>query len=233
MTRLINIAIPKSGSGMLAQAIGGNHNNIPPSAYKKQPTPATIKVMKSFTDPFARSHQPYHIEYEKIYRDRGDKVIFLHRDLRDTIVSHALYADQWAGHRSYFNFPIGNGKFLADADDKILEIIKKSRWLHGRYLGWMSVDFVLDLKYEELVNTNGSSNPKGYQKIIDYLGNYAGTLNCKTPGQMIGRININGCNTFRKGIVGDYKNHFKERHIELFREKCSDMMKEFGYDAKL
>lgn len=234
MTRLIVISIPKSGSGMLAQAIGGNHANIGPSAYVKQPSKSSLKIMQKFTDPFARSHQPYHLAYENFYRERGDKVVFLHRDLRDTIVSHAFYiVSNWRGHKSYFNFPIGNEKLLEDAEDKILEIIKKSRWLHGRYLGWMSVDFVLDLKYEELVNTNGDKNPKGFQKFVDYLGKYAGTLGCKSPAQMIGRINPNGCNTFRKGIVGDWKNHFKKRHIELFWEKCGDMMKEFGYDAKL
>jgi len=72
MTRLINIAIPKSGSGMLAQAIGGEHANIGPSAYKEQPAKPTLRIMREFNEPFARSHQPYHLEYENLYRERKD-----------------------------------------------------------------------------------------------------------------------------------------------------------------
>lgn len=228
MTRLINIAIPKSGSGMLAQAIGGEHANIGPGMYADHPDAETFKEMR-FTEPFARSHQPHHSAYEEFYRERGDKVIFLYRDLRDVIVSHAMYVDKWAGHRSYFNFPIGEGKFLAKADDRIMELIKRSRWLYERYLGWLEVDFVLPLKYEELVNPDGSKNPEGFQKFIDYLGNYAGTLECKSPKQMINRIDPNSCNTYRKGVVGDWKNHFKDKHIKIFWQTCGNIMRELGY----
>ena len=228
MTRLINIAIPKSGSGMLAQAIGGEHANIGPGMYEDHPDLGTLEEMR-FTEPFARSHQPYHSEYEQLYRERGDKVVFLHRDPRDVIVSHAMYVDKWAGHRSYFNFPIGEDEFLATAEDRILELIEKSLWLYDRYLGWMDADFVLPLKYEELVNSDGSKNPKGFQKFIDYLGKYAKDLKISSPKGMIKKIDPQSCNTYRKGIIGDWKNHFTEEHKELFWETCGNLMEKLGY----
>jgi len=230
MTKLINIAIPKSGSGMLAQAVGGEHANIGPGAYNKPPRKIPLNKIKTFTEPFARSHMPYCVEYEEAMKKVDCLGVFLHRDLRDTIVSHAMYADKWKGHRSYFNFPTSEGVLLAKSGDRILEIIKKAHWLYDRYLGWMDVDFVLPLKYEELVNHDGSKNPDGFQKFIDYVGNYKGTLECGTPEQMIKRIDPEGCNTYRKGVPGDWKNHFKDYHIELFWENCGELMERFGYE---
>lgn len=239
MTRLINIAIPKSGSGMLAQAIDGRHANIGPGMYQEDerkvpPDRPTLKIMREFTEPFARSHQPYCEEYEEYYRQRGDKIIFLHRDLRDIMVSHMMYLHKWSGHRSYFNFITGDGRLLEEVDDKLMALIKNADWLYGRYIGWRTVDFVLQLKYEDLVQRDRASHfmekkIEGFQMIIDYLGDYAGTLQCNTPEQMIKRINPSGCNTFRKGIIGDWKNHFKERHIKAFEDHCQGLMQDFGY----
>jgi len=228
MTRLINISIPKSGSGMFAQAIGGEHGNIGPGAYVTHPDKGTLQEMR-FTEPFARSHQPYHKAYEDYYNQEGDKVIFLHRDLRDIIVSHAMYVENWKGNQSYFNFPVGKGRFLAKAEDKILELIKRSRWLYERYIGWMNIHWALPLKYEELINKDGTKNREGFQKVIDYLGDYAEKLGCTSPNQMINRIDPMICDTYRKGVVGDWKNHFTKEHIKLFWGTCGDLMEKLGY----
>jgi hypothetical protein len=35
---------------------------------------------------------------------------------------------------------------------------------------------------------------------------------------------------FRKGIVGDWQNHFSEQDLNFFRQKAADVMKQLGYD---
>ncbi len=36
---------------------------------------------------------------------------------------------------------------------------------------------------------------------------------------------------YRKGVSGDWKNHLKEEHIKLFKEKHNDLLIKLGYES--
>jgi hypothetical protein len=49
----------------------------------------------------------------------------------------------------------------------------------------------------------------------------------RKPGQE------NTTSHFRKGIVGDWRNHFKETHIQRFKELAGEALMEWGYETDL
>lgn len=48
-------------------------------------------------------------------------------------------------------------------------------------------------------------------------------------GRNLGEENVKS--HYRKGVSGDWRNHFKEEHIKLFKEKYSDLLIKLGYES--
>lgn len=48
-------------------------------------------------------------------------------------------------------------------------------------------------------------------------------------GRNLGEENVKS--HYRKGVSGDWRNHFKEEHIKLFKEKYNDLLVKLGYEV--
>lgn len=48
-------------------------------------------------------------------------------------------------------------------------------------------------------------------------------------GRNLGEENVKS--HYRKGVSGDWRNHFKEEHIKLFKEKYNDLLIKLGYES--
>lgn len=51
----------------------------------------------------------------------------------------------------------------------------------------------------------------------------------KSGGRLAGEENVK--NHYRKGVPGDWKNHFTPKHIEAFKENYNDLLIKLGYES--
>lgn len=221
--KYILISVPKSGTNMITQAIGGSHHQIDGriQEHDRHPHPYVIKELVNF-DRFARSHLPFSSFYPTLFKIMDIKGIFLYRDPRDSIVSW-LYWIQREGEigGGFINFMTDEGVRVAESSDPIKWLISKSAYHWERFIGWMNVEGVLSLSYEDILE----NKERELQKIAEFTENSFGSVNA-----MQTRINPSSCSTFRKGIIGDWKNHFTDEHTEYFNKEMKRIMEVMGYE---
>lgn len=237
MTKLFLASVHKSGTNMLTQAIGGNHHQINGhiEVDEKHPHPQVIHELIEF-DRFGRSHLPYHPEYPKILREVGAKAIFLYRDPRDCIVSWAHYIDDVKGHEGFINFRIGENRrleHLPTISERIDAILDVANYEYMRYARWLDApdDVVYKITYEDML----LDRKKTFADLIGWMGNdlvrvLGREFDCSTPEAMMRRIDPDNCNTYRKGITGDWKNHFSKVQHAKFWMVMENVMRKMRYD---
>ncbi len=165
--------------------------------------------------------------------------VFVVRDPRDAIVSY------------YFSLKyshIDNMNFISERRRKLLSLDRHEGLLYAikdfndiiadyacKWLDYAQTNSVLILRYEDLVEDAWSF----FNSILEYnqvdvpeglLKDSIGTFTFENlAGRQPGSENKHS--HYRKGVVGDWKNHLTEAHIDLFSKmsNCTRMMKELQY----
>jgi hypothetical protein len=94
----------------------------------------------------------------------------------------------------------------------------RHRYVYTRFVNWMDIDWVHKLRYEDFI-THKEQTIKDLAKIIHHPFD-----------QMVAEMNSKRGPTFRKGIIGDYKNYFKDFHNKIFKQEFGNIMDRLGYD---
>ncbi|XP_069742892.1 amine sulfotransferase-like [Narcine bancroftii] len=195
----------------------------------------------SLLSPLYVTHLPYHLIPKNLKKGNG-KVIYVARNPKDVFVSLYYFQNYLTLLESTSSFEDFLEKFI---DGKVLI----GSWFdHVRewYKHKDEFDFLF-LTYEELQQDFRTST----QKLCDFLGKKldedklemvveecsfkAMLANPMANYKHIPNKNPNG--TFlRKGIIGDWKNHFtvaqSERFDKIFEEKMEDFPFQFVWDSK-
>jgi hypothetical protein len=160
------------------------------------------------------------------------KVILLHRDPRDRMISTFFYRFK------------DKGKVEIDKtvrNDSMKVFLKKEiRLLPERYetqfFDWMDYGNVISVKYEDLLTDTETE----LQKILEFL-NLRKDINLKeivaqnrfeklSNGRKEGVEDVS--NHYRKGIIGDWKTYFDPEISALYIEKMGQIHKRLGYDIE-
>lgn len=179
---------------------------------------------------FVFSHSVYNEKLAEFLWYSGVGIIFLYRDLRDVAVSqthHVLSEDDTfvhAGKELYRNaggFDEALAAVIAGID-KYPGVM--ARW--ESYRKWLEIPWVLSIRFEDL-----RAEPAEWSKaVFTYALNRTAMMFGKrveaSPESlermaqtMIERGNRTELSsTFRKGRVGDWRETFTPRHIELFKQ---------------
>ena len=91
-----------------------------------------------------------------------------------------------------------------------------------RYIPWMFVPDILSIKFEELINDR--------MKTLDKICSFWRWPGFGSPEAMQDRIESVKPPTFRKGVIGDWKNHFNEDHIRAFQKELGSVLELMGYE---
>ena len=215
------ISIPKSGTHIIKQISRGDHCNVPYGSmiYEEDPHPQTLIDLKQMVR-LGISHLPYHPEYEKALRDINARIIFLYRDPRDLMVSYYF----WIKKQGYTGYGIPglikNVSEFIDADDPFDVMLDFWGEHIRRYIPWMYVPGVLSVKYEDLT----TDWPTWLDKIAEHWEFRFGE-----GKDMLIRISPERCQTFRKGIIGDWKKRFTMKNNLRFIEELGDVLKLWEY----
>ncbi len=165
---------------------------------------------------------------------RGCRIVMLYRDPRDCFVSREFYAQRQLGTRPERS-DIGDPDYLRDQSELRLAIANSRRTLEvERTLRSEAFD-VLTIRYEEMK----ADFPGTVWKVLHHVAPHLGpTTLVRTPffpkvlplGLHIRRAR-NLRPLFRKGVVGDWRNHLdSEAAKDVFKELGGDLLIELGYE---
>lgn len=156
-----------------------------------------------------------------------DKVILLTRDPRDVAVSF-----QYLSRAKKYKSLKGKIFGLINNFRIVNYLITASKW--KKYAqAWKDVKYHL-VRYEDL-SSNAKNTLRG---VLDYLEIGAGEELIAKAVEKFSFEKITGRQRgeedpqnleFRKGIVGDYKNHFSKLELKLFKLICGKEAKKLGY----
>lgn len=173
-------------------------------------------------------------------RENNIRTLFIIRDLRDIVVSNFYYITYKAtDHRLHSYFKSLNsdderlmacivgidGKFLQDG------IRSKSIGQHAlSYAPWLDDSRCLTVRFEDLIGTEGGGNSEKQLKSIRSITDHLGIDTSQSQiEQLVNKIFSKKSNTFRKGRIGEWKNHFTEKHQKAFNEVAGEALIKFGY----
>ena len=99
---------------------------------------------------------------------------------------------------------------------------------------WIGRPGVLVCRFEDLVGERGGGSVERQLRGIEMIGEHIGRP--LGPGQaeaIVSRTWSQKSSTFRKGVIGDWRNHFTEEHKQAFKEQAGAELVRLGYEDDL
>lgn len=171
--------------------------------------------------------------------NRSVGIIFNFRDPRDVLVSwfHWLHPDNekvMHSHQSYMK-----KVYSHFTDDELIEIlIKNDKFREVEYnpieqFRWSRVLYfhpgVLNIRFEDLVGPSGGGSDEKQLETIKSIFEYLGVDGVDLQ-EISGKIFDEGSPTFRRGIIGSYKDSLSIEQLKLFHRLHGDVIKQYGYE---
>jgi hypothetical protein len=190
-------------------------------------------------------HDWYRSELGEILTSKGFKVILLIRDPRDQVVSRMFHVKRSQKHTWYQRFQdLSNDEALMLSIEG-REDLPAINTLTQITSSWINSEWpILCVRYEDLL----ADPVKQFGKVLLYLGiedqSLAKTIvkrnrferlsvgrrfwrQARKPGQE------DRSSHYRKGTIGDWKNHFKDMHVQRLKEVAGKQLIELGYEQDL
>jgi hypothetical protein len=172
----------------------------------------------------------------RLLREAGVRYAVLFRDLRDVAISHFYYVRQTPWHpecRIYGGLSLSEG--LAVFAERTLPAYVE--WVRSWHEN-IDPNGGIIIRYEQMLeDATGvltrlarhfelDDDPKTVASIVD-AHSFKRLSAGRTQGQESDR------SFFRKGVAGDWKNHFTDELREIYKRIIGDYLVEFGYEEDL
>lgn len=186
------------------------------------------------------SHMPYSDYLSNLLFQKKVKNIFIIRDVRDILVSnykYLTYKDKYHRLHKYFNSLKSDNerlRVLIEGIDIETGVSKKKETIgeySERFLGWFKDKTCLVVKFEELIGDAGGGSDQLRNETIDKILDYL-SVNLSKSAIVSLRKSLFSPNakTFRKGQIGDWKNHFNEENKKIFKIHAGQLLLDMGYE---
>ncbi len=206
-----------------------------------------LKISRVTPGNFMKGHLGCDSRIERFLYYMGITKYFIYRDFRDVAVSQAYHI--MVEDPEDFPHP-GKAEMQKHGFDSVLlDVINGYREFPGvmerweLYAPWLDVDWVFSVSFEDII-----ADRLGWaEKMIDhFFGRMSFILEIPTGDKYIPdeqRLDIAQemvklskrtrlSTTFRKGLVGEWETHFKEQHIQAFKEHdVNNWLVRLGYEG--
>ncbi len=247
MPAVLGNAMPKSGSHLLIQILEGlaeigpfvNPGFPPVNRAENNRKLPDEKVLAEI-----RAMRPGDIRYGYLHAEEpwlsavpggGRATLFVYRDPRDWVISQIFYAkDMHEGHMlhaHYQSLPTMEARINAaiegvrTPDVSAPSVVER----YSHYLGWLEVEGVLSLRFEDLIRNHET----GIGKILDYMANYQLQITLPRSAAittLTRAIAPRKSGTFRKGQPGEWREHFTPENVRRFKEAAGELVVRLGYE---
>lgn len=172
----------------------------------------------------------------------GIRVVFIVRDPRDVAVSNAYYITHIDhNHRLSRYF-----QSLASDEERIMASIvgisggeledgerSKSLGEHAfAYAPWVEEPVCLTVRFEDLVGQSGGGSRERQEACIGAIARHLGLhISHECVERIAAQAFSSKSETFRKGQIGDWRNHFTDEHKRAFKETTGDLLIKWGYES--
>ena len=168
------------------------------------------------------------------------KAFHVVRDPRDLIIS-AYYSHLYSHPDDWPRIRLFRKQLkMLSKEDGLLREIEYSLMNYHHLLTWdYTTSNIKEVKFEDMI-----THPlETWAAILSHLGLYPETLTHKKLEDIItkysfkkmsgGRARGENKSThhFRKGIAGDWRNHFNSRHIKYFKQLYNPILLKLGYET--
>ena len=190
---------------------------------------------------FFSGHLPYDPELVAIMRKHNVVVINLIRDPRDMLLSMAYYIAHLKRHPLHREMRdccpdlSSQVAFLLNGKDRgskcgalgLDRYFPPYATVLERFAGWQRDQTIYTVRFEDLVGERGGGNNAAKRRILWEVSQHIG-LDGHVGEIEVARGELK-TPTFRKGIIGDWKESFESNTVELCDEQLGPHLKRMGY----
>lgn len=186
---------------------------------------------------YGTGHVPFSQEFGDLLLELRVKTLLIVRDPRDVVVSHANYVAGSPTHTLWESYQrlspseriqksIMGVEPTASGGAKLLSITDRCRSI----LPWMSQPYNHTTYFERLVGPQGGGVREAQTVELECIARHLGIRYARRDIERIAERLYGGTTTFRKGIIGDWRNHFTAEHKRVFKELAGDLLIDLGYE---
>jgi sulfotransferase 6B1 len=167
----------------------------------------------------------------------GYRCLYMTRDPRDIVVSHAYYVTRLERHYLHQHY-----NSLPAMADRLSASIEGVRTDNGRryppigerlasYAAWANDPSTLTVTFEDLVGRAGGGRDDAQARAVQAIADHVDRpLPSEKALQIAAEIRTPKSATFRVGRVGEWRKHFTDHHKALFKRVAGAQLVSLGYE---
>lgn len=167
---------------------------------------------------------------------RPDRVnYFIYRDPRDMLVSQVFFAtdmhEEHGMHEYYKSLPDFGERLkvaITGMDQDGLRMVSVRQRYEGVF-EWLEQKHILCLRFEDLID-NRDATLNAMLDEVERTGHKIPAPREKALPVLVEAIQPHKSRTFRSGKTGGWREHFTEKHKELFKDIAGDLLVKLGYE---
>lgn len=185
---------------------------------------------------YCTAHAGYHPTLASILDDLDYKVLLILRDPRDIAVSLVNYLKKQHYHplHDYFrDLPFDQALVHAiEGLDRSVagRALPSLRDRYQTYADWIDLPRCFTLKFEDLVGSKGGGSDDAQRRVLEGIATHLGLTYDEATHQRIASHLFGGTATFHKGTTQQWRQRYKDEHLQLAGEQLSDLLERFGYE---
>jgi len=240
--------MPKSGSHLLTQILEGlteigpfvnpGFTPVNRSEYNQPLPPSEVHKKLKDMRPGDIRYGYLHAEepYLSILTQSDHATIFLYRDPRDMLVSHVFYATDMYEEHGMHRYYTEKLTTMEERINAAITGVKEPGFELGSvsqrynsYWGWLGEKSVLCLKFEDLI----LNRERALGRLLDFLSIRDAPIKVSRLDAVEiikQKIVPKQSGTFRKGVPGNWREHFTEANKAIFNEVAGDLLLKLGYE---
>ncbi len=236
----IVISIPKSGTTLMRKLLTDLTDkqclsrSECPELYLVTPRDFE-RVIKLPAEKFWSVHLFYNANYAKRLKEDKCACLFIYRDPRDQLVSFMYYMlkhnKSWPGVNGHSHAEIINDLIDTCAFQRNSPPVKSILQLYESYLPWLNEEHVLAIRFEDIVGEKGGGSDETQLATIRAIAHHMQLALSDEEIEEIARNLFGGTETFRKGQIGSWKDHFTPQQKERFKQVAGQLLIDLGYES--